>query len=224
MSAWDRNWDRIYETQGYRAKYPGEELVRFIAHLYNPLPEKEKGKIKILEVGCGPGANIWYLAREGFSVYGIDGSKAAIKMCKERLNKEGLSAKLTVGDMVKLPYHEEFFQVVVDNFSIQHNIPYNIEHMLSEAHRVLGKDGILFSAVLSTKHYLFGRGKALARNSYLDVADGALRGVGITHFFTIPEIRRIYGKRFVGINIEYIERTIGNMASIIASYIITARK
>ena len=49
-------------------KYPGEDLIRFIAR--NFYSRQIRRDTRILEVGCGPGANLWFLAREGFSFAG----------------------------------------------------------------------------------------------------------------------------------------------------------
>ena len=54
--------------------------------------------IKVLEIGCGTGSNIWFLAREGFDVFGLDGSQTAILKTREKLDREQLSAELNVGD------------------------------------------------------------------------------------------------------------------------------
>jgi cyclopropane fatty-acyl-phospholipid synthase-like methyltransferase len=39
-------------------------------------------EIKILELGFGTGANLWFAAREGFSVFGVEGSKTAVSIAK----------------------------------------------------------------------------------------------------------------------------------------------
>ena len=73
--SWDNTWDKIFQDNEW-AKYPAEDLIRFIAkNFYNAEIRK---KIKILDIGCGTGCNLWFLAREGFQVFGIDGSKNAI--------------------------------------------------------------------------------------------------------------------------------------------------
>lgn len=221
---WDKSWEKVYQTQGYRAKYPSENLIRFIARMYKSLPYEDRKAVKVLEVGCGPGANIWYLAREGFSTYGIDGSESAIQMCRERLELEGLSAEVMGGDITKLPYPDEFFDVVIDVAAIQHNTAENISGILFEIARVLKEGGSLFSLARSSRDYLFGHGRRVAENTYTDIPIGDLEGVGVTHFFTIPEIRRFWGGRFTEVSIEYTERTIENMSHAIAHYIITARK
>jgi cyclopropane fatty-acyl-phospholipid synthase-like methyltransferase len=55
-----------------------------------------------LAVGCGPGPNLWYRARDGFTVAGIDGSANAIDSARERLRAEGLAAPLQAADLRSL--------------------------------------------------------------------------------------------------------------------------
>jgi len=210
--------------KGYGARYPNEELVRFIASLFKNLKE-EKRSIKILEVGCGSGANVWYLAREGFSVYGIDGSKTAVKMCVERLKKEGLKAKIETRDISTLPYPSEYFDIVIDIASIQHNTPNQIKKILVEIYRVLKVGGSFFSLTRSAKDYLFGHGRKIAENTFTDIPLGNAKGVGKIHFFTVPEIKELLAKTgFKEFSVEFTERTVENMARVIAHYIVTDRK
>ena len=64
---------------------------------------------------------MWYLSREGFSAFGIDGSKTAIERTGEKLDRESLKANLLLGDFQNLPYDSDFFDAVLDITSIQHN-------------------------------------------------------------------------------------------------------
>ncbi len=108
--AWDPVWEDVFKNNEW-CRYPGEDVVRFVARNYY---RRERPAMKILEVGCGPGANIWYLAREGFAAYGIDGSVTAIARCRQRLAADGLTATLHVGDITDLPYPDDTFGAVLD--------------------------------------------------------------------------------------------------------------
>ena len=39
----------------------------------------DRRSVRLLEVGCGPGGNVWYMAREGYQVSG-DGSAVAMSV------------------------------------------------------------------------------------------------------------------------------------------------
>ena len=97
--SWDQTWEAIYQTRGCN-RYPSEEVIGFIMRHFSKVPDRKQ--VKILEIGCGQGANLSFLAREGFDAYGIDGSKTAIEKSKEMLKADGLNAHLQVGDFVEL--------------------------------------------------------------------------------------------------------------------------
>ena len=84
---WDKGWERIFSENEY-GKYPSEELIRFVAINYYKVPNRNE--IKILEIGSGTGPNLWYLAREGFRVVGVEGSHIGVERTKKRLQKETL--------------------------------------------------------------------------------------------------------------------------------------
>ena len=90
---WDKNWEKFYKNfSGNR--YPEPILIRLIAKNFFRIKKKED---KNLRSGCGEGANLWFLAREGFDAYGIDGSKTVIERAQKLIKKENLKAKLVLG-------------------------------------------------------------------------------------------------------------------------------
>jgi len=147
-ASWDSTWENIYRSREW-GRYPPEELVRFVAR--NFYSAVERSKVKFLDLGCGTGSAAWFIAREGFAVYGIDGSETAIKIAKERFAKEGLHGDFRAGDIVNLDYPDNFFDCIVDISAIQHNKPENIKIILQECLRVLKPNGNMFSMMLGSK-------------------------------------------------------------------------
>jgi SAM-dependent methyltransferase len=112
---WNNVWEELFSSQAW-GKYPAEPLIRFIARNFY---SKNRANVRILELGCGPGANLWYLAREGFSFKGVDGSATAIQQATDRLDSECAGwrelGQLEVGDITKVDLGHEVFDAVIDN-------------------------------------------------------------------------------------------------------------
>ncbi len=112
-------YENSYKTSGLDAqrRYPNEEFCRFMGRNFFSIPQEKRQDIKVLETGCGSGANLWMIAREGFSSYGIDLSAEAIDLCKKMLESYGVSADLSVQDMMKLSFPDQTFHAIADVFS-----------------------------------------------------------------------------------------------------------
>ncbi|WP_169084605.1 class I SAM-dependent methyltransferase [Paenibacillus sp. PL91] len=202
--AWDQTWEEIFKSQEW-GKYPSEDLIRFIArNFYGTASRKE---IKVLEVGCGTGANLWYVAREGFSVYGIDGSMTAIEKAKKRLNSEVLdwTGELIVGDIVKLPYDDDMFDAVIDVEAISCNSFGNSELIYNEIFRVLKKGGKLFSRTFATSCWGDQTGEEVSYNTRIPT-QGPLSGKGTVRFTSKEDISKLLSK-FEITELEILERT-----------------
>lgn len=139
--------DAAYATAGFAAQrlYPNEELLRFMGRNFFGVPKTDRAKISILEVGCGSGANLWMVAREGFDSHGIDFSPEAIALCRQMLDHWQTTAVLSVADMTALPQPSERFDAVLDVFSSYCLNEGGFDRFLSEAARVLRPGGRLFS-------------------------------------------------------------------------------
>ena len=98
-----------YEA-GHSQKYPWDAVVSFVFRHARHI-EKANKDIHILEVGCGTGSNVWFAAREGFNVAGIDGSSIAISMLQQRFASEGLQGNFKVALFEKIPFSDNVFDM-----------------------------------------------------------------------------------------------------------------
>src|SRR5258705_850256 len=80
-SSFDPVWEEIFRAQEW-GRYPDAYVVRFVARNFYA---RERRTVRLLDVGSGPGASTWYMAREGFAVAAIDGSAAALARLEQRL-------------------------------------------------------------------------------------------------------------------------------------------
>ncbi len=82
-------WETIFQNHEW-GKYPAISVVRFIARNYYKVKKENRKDIIIMEIGSGTGANLWFCAREGFSVIALEGSKTALERMINRFDEENL--------------------------------------------------------------------------------------------------------------------------------------
>jgi ubiquinone/menaquinone biosynthesis C-methylase UbiE len=146
--------------------------------------------LRALELGFGGGNNIVFLATEGFETWGIEGSPSAHAFASARMKEKRINTELTVGDFVRLPYDNEFFDLVIDREAVYCNMPSAIKKIIREVVRVLKKGGRFLTFMYSLEHgsRLSDGGKLIDVNTYNDFVQGNFAGTGITHFFSEKEI------------------------------------
>ena len=186
--------------------------------------KQERREVKILDLGSGPGANAWYLAREGFSVSCIDGSATAIEKLKARLSGENLSADAVVGDICTLPWPDNTFDAVVDCECICCNNVEATKKILAEVRRVCKPSGKFLSLTFAPG--MQGCDEALRANGhYVDsVTEGPLVGKGGVRITTEDDIAVLYGEYFCVSSIDYASRTNDNRSSVVNEWIICCQK
>ncbi len=201
------HWDEKFKAQSW-GRYPPEDLVRFMGRNYKNC---DRAGVKILEVGCGPGANMWFLHREGYNVAGIDGSPTAIDQARARLAEENaglnpVAPDLRVGDFSVLPWEDKTFDVVVDIFSIYANTSGIISKTVAEVERVLKPGGDFYTKFWSRGCAGYGQGKKIEDGTYDEIPSGPCAHMGVSHFFDRAEIDRVFGA-FRIIAIDVVTRT-----------------
>ena len=145
--SWDPTWETIYQTRGYN-RWPSEEVIGFILRHYGKVPDRRA--VKVLELGSGQGANLWFLAKEGFDAYGIEGSESGVKLTEDMLRREGLKAIVIVGEFLNLTsyYAPASFDAITDMVSLQHNRIEDMAVILNHCRTLLKPGGRIFSRIL----------------------------------------------------------------------------
>src|SRR2546430_4412894 len=122
----------MYEVEEHHWWFVGRRRIieRFVAAVC-----REIGKLKprILDVGCGTGANLQMLAKHGASE-GVDVSSEALEFCRAR----GLS-KVKQGAAESLPYEDASFDLVT-GLDVDEHLDDDLAG-LREMRRVLGARG-----------------------------------------------------------------------------------
>ena len=123
-----------YGGFSYNSKY-WSEVVKDFSNYYNLSDDS-----KILDVGCAKGFMLYdfYKLNSNFYLYGIDISKYAIENSVPEIKK-----KLQVANVMKLPYEDNFFDLVIAINTI-HNLDKNeCEIALKEISRVSKKNAFI---------------------------------------------------------------------------------
>lgn len=211
-------FDRQYLDQGMRSQrmYPNESMIQFVAGRYFQESEAKRKNIRILEVGCGSGANLWMLSKEGFDTHGIDSSQVGIDLAAQHLRiKWGVDADLRHGSFTHLPYDDSFFDAVVDVVSFQ-VLSLDDSHLaLQEIRRVLKPEGAFFSYRLSDHSVMceHSGGRRIDAATVDNIADATqpYSNNGPTTFWSPTLTRLMYQKANLSVNaIERIGRTYSN--------------
>lgn len=101
------NWDEVYREAKeitdvpWETVEPSEEIVRLV----------KEGKIKpckALDMGCGFGTQAIFLAQQGFEVKAFDFSEQAIRVARQRAEKQKVKVDFFVGDINILDLKETF--------------------------------------------------------------------------------------------------------------------
>ena len=139
------SWEEAYRnrpTAGYGEIREDSDL--------DPLFEvfgEDRGK-RILDLGCGDGRHLVFLAKRGFTMYGLDYAPTALRLRREWLSKEGLDADLKCADMSSIPWRDGHFDAVIATMVMDHNSLEEIRATLGEVFRVLKPGGYFLATVM----------------------------------------------------------------------------
>jgi SAM-dependent methyltransferase len=69
----------------------------------------------VLDIGCGTGENVLYLAQQGHQAWGVDSAPLAIAKANEKAAQRGVNAQFLVADAFELSTLGRTFDTVIDS-------------------------------------------------------------------------------------------------------------
>jgi len=105
--------------------------------------------LRILECGCGSATVSRYMVQNGYEATLIDYAKSSIELAKTRFSRKGLKASFVLGDINKLPFEDDSFDVVFSGGVLEYFENYEIP--ISEMIRVLRPGGVFAANMVPRK-------------------------------------------------------------------------
>ncbi len=187
--SFSNDWENCYAGNTHLSVWPWSDIVSLVHRHCKPLISS--GSVKVLELGCGAGANIPLFLALGWDYYGVEGSPTIVSKLHQRY--PDLVTKILVGDFtVSIPFNETF-DLVIDRASLTHNTTSSIINALEISLQSLNSGGIFIgSDWFSVNHsdYTLGE-KTEDIYTRVNYSKGQFLGVGKVHFSDEIHIRSL---------------------------------
>lgn len=217
-------WEKIFQENEW-GKYPSVPVIRFIAK--NFYKEKNRKDIKILEIGSGTGANLWFCAREGFCVIALEGSQTAVERMKNRFKEENLTDYLLDSKIGNYLYtldeiEDNSIDAIIDSESLCCNSFDNSKKIIKKCFDKLKNNGVMMSLTFSEGTWGFDE-EEVDYHAILPLK-GPMANKGFTRYCTKEDIDKLY--KLENSVIEKVERQeyYYDEESVVKEWIIEIRK
>jgi SAM-dependent methyltransferase len=214
-------WEATYQRGGQAIRWPWSDVVSLVMRHAPPSgPE-----FRVLELGCGSGANIPFFQSLGVQYFSVEGSETAV--ARVRAEHPDLGDRIVLGDFTRELSVPGTFDLIVDRAALPHNAADAITRALAMVNRRLTSGGTFIGVDwYSTRHADFARGEpgrdARTRTGF---RDGVFAGLGTVHFADHADLRDLLHEfEIVLLEHKLVERAIGDDGSRIATWNIVARK
>lgn len=150
-----------------------KKMIQLLGNLVNK---------KILDVGCGNGHFGKEFINNGNSVFGVDISEKSVEVAKKYLS----DAKCTDIQQDRLPYEDNFFDVIIMGEIIEHLL--EPKKALLEIKRVLKNDGFI---VITTPNFLVFSNRIRILFGNFEYTETGFLDKSHVHFFHIDSFKKI---------------------------------
>jgi len=200
MTTYDPIWDEIYGKSSQLNRYPYSSVVSF---LFRFAPrDRDRSQTRILEIGCGAGNNLWFAAREGFDVTGLDGSSSALEFARTRFADDGLDGTFVEGDFTALPFADPAFDIVIERAALSQTPKPDAKRAVAQCARVLRPGGLMYAEIYSDRATT--RGRKIAGGCLVET-EGPYAGVGQIALYGRSEIEELFEGCFKIMDLSHTE-------------------
>ena len=204
MTHQGNTWEREYKNPKLVTKNEGPQAdtLRFLKFLKKGEKYRVEDRV-ILDLGCGTGRNANYLAERGNIVIGIEISKTAINLAKDRAREIGVEVDYRMGDIgEKYNIEDNSIDVVLDITSSNSLDEKGRDIYLNEVNRVMKKDGYFFVRALA-KDGNKNVKNLLKINPGKEYDTYIIKEIGLTErVFSKDDFIKMYSKYFKIISLE----------------------
>lgn len=198
--SFDQTWEReVYSAGKQLNRYPYDDVVTFMFRRSSPAPAS------VLEIGSGPGNNLWFVEREGWTGHGVDAAPSSVIHAARRLGAEGLSARLAVADFTQLPFRDASFSTILDRAALTCAGQSVAAVALRECARVARARGSLLFTPYSAAHSSTSFGRDAGDGVVSHITRG-LVGVGAIAFYDESDISRTLGAAWEIDDLQHVVR------------------
>jgi len=187
-------WDEIFESEQFYSDLNPRGFVKENVSGISP------SSGPVLDLGCGIGRHLIYLAASGYRVYGIDYSKVALEKAEENLKRFNLNATLEEANMWEVPFDDIRFAAVLAMNVLNHAMITDIRRTVGNIYRRLLPKGVFLLTLLTNNDYR-RCGEQKDTNTFI-CDKGPERGILHT-FFGKKDAERLLSR----LNIEKVEMT-----------------
>jgi SAM-dependent methyltransferase len=188
MNNFSNEWDDTYRSGAHASIWPWSDLVSYVMRYAKP----NKQGYKVLELGCGPGANIPFFTTLNVEYFAIEGSKSAIDLLHSKYPE--LKKNIVLGDFTTdLPFDAQF-DLIIDRASLTHNTTNAIKNSVALIHEKLLPGGCFIGIDwFSTEHSDFKKGIPGGDDyTRTNLEQGQFQNLGRVHFSDQKHIEDLF--------------------------------
>lgn len=192
-----KEWEERYKENTHMSIWPWSDLVSYVMQYAIP----SKKKLKVLELGCGAGANIPFFLSLKYQYYGIDGSPTIVKKLWKRF--PNLKKNIIMGDFIQNIPIQKKFDLIIDRAAVTCNSTKEIRKCIDNIYNKLKIEGKYIGIDwYSTASSEFEKGKVVDELSRKNYRNGPFANTGIVHFSNKEHIKELF-KKFTISNLEH---------------------